>query len=148
MAETYCDVGEQLRGWLLSLPDVAAWLGADQAVIDTIDDDSCWPMIWYSRSNSKNSDTLIPCGGLPDEITYELEVIAHERFLSETRRIVECIRVAAESHERPDLFGFPDSELKMQMIEVEEVDDRYQPKAAPYIDGCAFTALTITLTPI
>lgn len=132
----------------MSLPDVATWLGANEAVVDTIDDDSCWPLIWYSRSGTKNGDTLAPCGGLPEEITYEVEVIAHERMLSETRRIVECIRAAGESYQRGDLFGFPDSELKMQMIDVAEIDDRYQAKAAAYIDGCAFTAITITLTPL
>lgn len=148
MSDNYCDIGREFRGWLLSIDDVAEWLGENEAVIDTLDDDSCWPLIWFSRRSTVNSDLVDGCGGLPEQIVYDIEVIDHERSLADSRRIVECIRQAADSHERPDLFGFPDSELKMQLIEVDEIDDSYQPLAAAYLPDCCFTAARVILHPL
>lgn len=148
MADT-CDIGVHFRDWLLAIPEVAEWLGEDQAVLDTIDEDSCPPMIWYSRSGTRNSDLLTGCGsGLPEEVAYEVEVIGHERMLHETRRIAELIRNAADDHAIATPFGTPDSDLYVQMIEVIEVDDDYVPRAFPFIEGACFTAFKVEITPL
>lgn len=149
MAETFCDIGKHFRDWLLSIDEVAEWLGENEAVIDTIDDDSCPPLIWFSRAATRNGDTLVNCGsGLPEEVVYEIEVIGPERMLADTRRIADCIRVAADEHVTATPFGEPDSGLHIQLIDVLEVTDEYVPRAYPYVEASCFTALRIELTPI
>lgn len=143
----YCDIGVYFRKWMLAIDEVRKWVHNHSAIVDTIDGEGCKrPFIWYSRSGSENSNTLSSCGGGLELVKFELEVIAEERKLGETRRIAEALRLSADAHERSDPFGDPN--YKIQLIEIVDVDDRYQPKAIHFLEGICFTALAVEISPI
>lgn len=147
-SKTHCDIGEHFRAWMLAIPEVKKWVHGNDAVVDTIDESGCPPLIWYSRSGSKPSDTLNNCGGGIEQVNFELEIIAAERLLSETRGIAEILRQAADDHQRRDPFGADD--FKIQLIEIMDVDDRYVPKAysLDFSEGICVTAMAVEITPM
>lgn len=142
----HCDIGEYFRAWMLAIPAVKKWVG--DTIVDTINnDDGCdRPLIWYSRSGSVPSGTLNNCGGGEELIRFDLEIIADEKYLSETRRIAEILRQAANRHERTDPFGA--ATFKIQMIEIMDADDRFIPKAYSFLEGICVTAMAVEISPM
>lgn len=135
-----CDLGPNLRKWLLSLEEVAAYVG--NRIIDTIPEECPQGFIWFSMQDAEDSDSL--CEGF-DEFDYTLEIIGPERELAKTRRLKNVITNACFNYERGQPFGEPD--YWVQCIEVIKLGDNYVPVAPNYLAGIAFTAMAIRITP-
>jgi hypothetical protein len=141
MSETIeCELGPNLRKWLLSLPEVAAYCG--NRIVDTIPEECREGFIWYSMQDAEDSDSL--CEGF-DEFDYLLEIIGPVRELTETRRLKRVITNACLNYERGTPFGADD--YWVQSLEVIKLGDSYVPTAIQYLDGIAFTAMAIRITP-
>lgn len=138
--EIECDIGPNLRQWLLSIPEVA--LHCEQRVVDTIPSECAKPFIWFSMSDATDSESL--CDGF-DEFDYVLEIVAPERELAKTRLLKKIITNRCSSYDRGQPFGHED--YWVQSIEIMKLGDDYVPVAPYAIAGISFTAMGIRITP-
>ena len=99
-----------------------------------------------SKSGSENSNTLGSCGRGFELVTFDLDVIDNERKLIEICCIAKNLCPTADAHKHSDPFGYPN--FKIQLIEIVDVDDRYQRKAIHFLEGICFTAMAVEITPI
>jgi hypothetical protein len=135
-----CDIGPNLRQWLLAIPAVSQHCG--QRIVDTIPSECDKPFIWFTMMDATDSESL--CGGF-DEFDYAIEIVAPESQLAIVKQLKMIVTNRCLAYERGEPFGHAD--YWVQSIEIIKLADNYQPVAPMYLGGVVFAVMAIRITP-